>query len=211
MSSFPHYIQPDIMDCGPTCLRIIAAYYKRDISLKDLRLLSYTSREGSSLMGLSDAAESIGLHSAGVKLNWKQLRDEAVLPCIIHWNQNHFVVVYKIALHRGEWTIYVSDPIVGLIKYREDSFLKSWLQINHSNEFSGKGVALLLEPTPSFYQQRNEDKSHRENYTLHNLLSYLKPHRNSLSQIFFAMVIASFLSLLLPFITQSIIDQGVIL
>ncbi len=90
------------MDCGPTCLRIIAAHYGRDIPIQTLRELSYTSHEGTSLLGLSNAAEALGFHSAGVKLSWEQLCDEAPLPCIVHWNQKHFVVVYKITNHKGK-------------------------------------------------------------------------------------------------------------
>lgn len=113
--SFPTHIQPDAMDCGPTCLQIITRHYNRSIQLTELRIRSFTTREGSSLLGLSDAAESLGFHSTGVKLTWSQLRDEAPLPCIVHWNQNHFVVVYKIARRRGRWYVYVSDPAAGLL------------------------------------------------------------------------------------------------
>lgn len=126
--SFPHYTQLDSMDCGPTCLRIIAAFYGRHYSLQNLRDRCHITREGVSLLGISDAAESIGLRSVGVKLTWQQLRDEANFPCIVHWNQRHFVVVYKIEKKRGQWWVYVSDPAVGLLKYSERQFLKSWLQ-----------------------------------------------------------------------------------
>ena len=156
--SFPHYTQLDSMDCGPTCLRIIAAFYGRHYSLQNLRDRCHITREGVSLLGISDAAESIGLRSVGVKLTWQQLRDEANFPCIVHWNQRHFVVVYKIEKKRGQWWVYVSDPAVGLLKYSERQFLKSWLQTGAedsvlqgdlSGDSSAKGIALLLEPNRS--------------------------------------------------------------
>ena len=94
--SFPHVLQHDSMDCGPTCLSIIATFYGRRIPIERLRELCYTTREGTSLLGIGDAAEKLGFHTVGVKLSWERLQDEATLPCIIHWNQNHFIVVYKI-------------------------------------------------------------------------------------------------------------------
>lgn len=99
--AFPHYTQLDAMDCGPTSLRIIAQHYGHHYSLQTLRERCHITREGVSLLGISDAAESIGFRTTGVKITWKQLRDAATLPCIVHWNQQHFVVVYRIARHRG--------------------------------------------------------------------------------------------------------------
>lgn len=126
--SFPNYVQLDSMDCGPTCLRIIAAFYGKRYSLQNLREKCHITREGVSLLGISDAAEAIGFRTAGVKLTWEQLRDEANLPCVVHWNQHHFVVVYKVEKHRGQWWVYISDPASDLLKYSEEQFKKSWLQ-----------------------------------------------------------------------------------
>ncbi|MBW6484438.1 MAG: hypothetical protein K0B10_15455, partial [Vicingaceae bacterium] len=94
--AFPFYHQPDAMDCGPTCLRIIAKHYGRSISLPKLRQLSETTREGSSLKTISNAAEKIGFKTLGVKVNFEKLVADAPLPCIVHWRQQHFVVVYAI-------------------------------------------------------------------------------------------------------------------
>ncbi len=113
---FPYYKQLDAMDCGPTCLKIIAQYYGRNYSIKTLRDKCHITREGVSLLGISDAAELIGFRSTGVKISWEQLRDEMHMPCIVHWNQRHFVVVYKIA----QKTVYVSDPAAGLLEYSEE-------------------------------------------------------------------------------------------
>ncbi len=122
--SFPHYTQLDMMDCGPTCLRIIAQHYDCHYSLQSLRERCHITREGVSLLGISDAAESIGFRTIGVKITWEQLRDEANLPCIIHWNQRHFVVVYRIARRRGQWWFWVSDPAQGLLKYSERTVME---------------------------------------------------------------------------------------
>lgn len=207
------YHQNDAMDCGPTCLRIIAKQYGREISIERLRKLCFKGRQGVSLLQMSSAAEQLGLHSVGVMITWQQLREEADLPCIVHWNQNHFVVVYKIAKHHRKRYVYVSDPAVGLLKYTEDAFLKSWLEIRSSDGQPDKGIALLLEPTPSFYEQMEDIKisGSTDRFTLRHLLRYLSSHSQSIVQILLAMIVASLLSLILPFITQSVVDQGVTL
>lgn len=107
---FPNHAQLDAMDCGPTSLRIVAQYYGGTTASQNLRERCHLTREGVSLLGISDAAESIGFRTTGVKITWEQLRDQANMPCIVHWNQQHFVVVYKIARKRGKWRVYVSDP-----------------------------------------------------------------------------------------------------
>ena len=225
---FPSFTQLDAMDCGPTSLRIVAQYYGRHYSLQNLRERCHLTREGVSLLGISDAAESIGFRTTGVKITWEQLRDEALLPCIVHWNQQHFVVVYKIEKKRGKWRVYVSDPASGLLEYSEEQFLKAWIQIRElpdaadqsdgpdrdtrsgppasSFRSSGRGIALLLEPTPAFYREKgDEDKRLKPGY----LLQYLRPYKNYLAQLALAMLTASVLSLILPFLTQSVVDKGI--
>lgn len=212
MAGFVHYSQSDTTDCGPTCLRIVAKHFGREYSLDRLRKLCYKTRTGSNFLGLSDAAESLGFHSRAVKLSWQQFREEAPFPCIVHWNQNHFVVVYKVARKRGTWSVCVSDPASGLLKYSEEAFLKSWIEARGVDGEPGKGVALLLEPAPAFYEQKDGEQQEKDTrFTLTHLVKYLRPHKKSLVQILLAMLVASLLSLLLPFITQSVVDQGVTL
>ena len=127
--SFPYYKQLDAMDCGPTCLRMIARHYGRSHSLQNLRERCHITREGVSMLGISDAAEIIGFRATGVKITWEQLRDEMPLPCIVHWNQRHFVVVYEIRKRRGGYVVKVADPASGLLTYTEDAFCKTWLQV----------------------------------------------------------------------------------
>lgn len=200
--AFPHYYQLDSMDCGPTCLRMIARFWGKSYSLKNLREKCHINRDGVSLLGISDAAESIGFRSIGVKLKWEQLRDEAILPCIIHWNQNHFIVVIEIFRKRGRDYIRVADPASGLLEYCKEDFLKSWIQ----SENGTHGIALLLEPTPKFYEEE-DDKSTR--YGFRQVLQYLRPYKQYIVQILLAMLVASVISLVLPFITQSVVDTGI--
>lgn len=200
MAKFPFYKQFDAMDCGPTCLRMIAAHYGRNFSLQTLREKSYISRDGVSLMGISEAAESIGFRTLGVKISLEQLFREAPMPLIVHWNQNHFIVVYKTSKTR----VYVADPAYGLISYTKTEFMNSWLSNKEKGE--NKGLALLLEPTPEFYNQSGE-KINKSSFSF--LFSYLKAYKNFMFQLFLGVFIGSILQLILPFLTQSIVDYGI--
>lgn len=146
MSKFPHYKQPDAKDCGPTCLRIIAKHYGKLISLQDIRDLSETTRIGSNLLKLSDAAEALGFKTIGVKIDYQKL-EEAPLPLIVHFNKTHFVVVYKIKKD----IVYVSDPAYGLLTYTKKEFIAHWIGEN-ALDTTQEGVALLVEVTPKFKQ-----------------------------------------------------------
>ena len=210
MRKFPSYRQLDTMDCGPTCLRIIAAHYGRSWSLQTLRERCHISREGVSLLGISDAAEAVGFRTMGVKLTFAQLCEEAVLPCIVHWNQNHFVVVYRIERRRGRTWVHVSDPASGLLRYTQEQFLKSWISICGEdavdNPAEGLGIALLLEPTPKFYEEKGEEE---RRLGFRGMLEYLRPYRQFIVQLLLAMLTGSIISLILPFLTQSVIDTGI--
>jgi len=199
--AFPFYKQPDEMDCGPTCLRMIARHYGKSISLQDLRALANTTRIGSSLFGLSEAAEKIGFRTIGVKISYQQLEEEATFPCIAHWNQNHFVVVYKIKND----TVYIADPGHGLLKYSKADFLKSW------QSDTQEGIALLLEPTPEFYAEeeslQGKEKKAKKGFSF--LFQYLFRYKKLLTQLILGLVAGSLLQLILPFLTQSIVDIGV--
>ncbi len=200
MASFPFYKQLDAMDCGPSCVRMIAKFYGKSYSLQTLREKSYLSRDGVSMMGISEAAESIGFRTMGVSLTPEKLFSTAPLPLVVHWKQNHFVVVYKVTKD----TVYVADPAFGLVKYTKTEFLKNWISVQQDGE--KKGLALLLETTPDFYAEEGEvvDKS-----SFRFLLSYLKPHRKYIVQLILGMLLGSMLQLLFPFLTQSIVDVGI--
>lgn len=200
MASFPVFIQHDAMDCGPACLRMVAKYYGRNYSLQYLRDKSYITKEGVSLLGISDAAEYIGFRTMGVTIPYEKLEQEAPLPLIIHWKQNHFVVVYKIKKNK----IYIADPAFGLIKYSRDEFLSGW--ISDKSEGEGKGLALLLQPTPEFYNKTGE-KLKRSNFRF--LFDYIRPYKAFINQLLLGVFIASILQLILPFLTQAIVDYGI--
>lgn len=192
------------MDCGPTCLRMVAKYHGKSFSIQSLRENSYLSREGVSLYGISKAAESIGFRTVAVKVSFEQLMDEAPLPAIVHWNQNHFIVVYEIKQRGGKVIVRLADPAADLVDYTREEFLNCW--ISDKSEGKDVGVALLLEPTPDFYTQEDEklDKT-----KLSFLFSYLRPYRKLLVQLFLALLVGSLLQLIFPFLTQSLVDYGI--
>lgn len=191
------------MDCGPTCLRMVAKFYGKNYSLQNLRDRCHITREGVSLLGISDAAESIGFRTTGVKVTWRQMVEEMPLPCIVHWNQRHFVVVYDVVKKHGVYKVMVADPASGLLEYTEEDFRGLWLESERKTE----GIALILEPTPKFYEEEGDDE--RRHYGFGYVLKYLRPYRTYIIQILLAMLTASVISLLMPFITQSVVDKGI--
>lgn len=197
MKKFPHYKQHDQMDCGPTCLRMVAKYYGRNYTLQKLRDLCQISREGVSLLGISEAAENIGFRSLGAKLTVEQL-EEAQLPCVLHWRQNHFVVLYKVK--RGNY--YIADPAKGLLVYSTAEFIQNWLASRELND----GISLLISPTPAFYEQEGE-KANTVSWSF--LLRYLTTYRQLILQLIFGLGIGSMLQLITPFLTQSVVDIGI--
>ncbi len=202
--AFPLYRQPDAMDCGPTCLRMVAAYHGKRYKLDTLRERSYLSREGVSMLGISQAAESIGFRTMGVKITPEQLISEAVLPAVIHWLQNHFVVLYKITGKKGREVFHVADPGGGLVRFSREEFMRCWASTNEQGE--AKGVALLLEPGPAFYTAKDEGSDRTK---LGFLFSYLRPYRKLIIQLFLGLILGSLLQLVFPFLTQSIVDHGI--
>lgn len=200
---FVKYIQHDSMDCGPTCLKMVAKFYGKNYSLQNLRDRCHITREGVSLLGISDAAESIGFRTTGVKVTWRQMVEEMPLPCIVHWNQRHFVVVYDVVKKHGVYKVMVADPASGLLEYTEEDFRGLWLESERKTE----GIALILEPTPKFYEEEGDDE--RRHYGFGYVLKYLRPYRTYIIQILLAMLTASVISLLMPFITQSVVDKGI--
>ncbi|WP_074409305.1 MULTISPECIES: peptidase domain-containing ABC transporter [Aquimarina] len=206
MPKFPFYKQAESKDCGPTCIKIIAKHYGRVLNTQKLRSLSETTREGSSLLGLSDAVEEIGFRSLGVKLSLNKL-DEVPLPCIVHWNKVHYVVVYKIKISRkGDMTIYVSDPAHGLITYTKDEFIKAWIG-NNADENTEEGVALLVEPTPNFYSDNLDEEDQKFGFKF--ISKYIFKYKAFLFQLALGLGAGSLLQLITPFLTQSIVDVGI--
>jgi ATP-binding cassette subfamily B protein len=221
MSKFPHYTQSDSKDCGPTCLKIIAKHYGKTLNIQNLRQLSETTREGSNLLSLSEAAEQIGFRTLGVKISLEKLT-EAPLPCILHWNNNHYVVLYKVGSRNlgvgrllgassfklpASSTFFISDPAHGLIEYSQEEFLKCWIG-NNADSSTEEGIALLLETTPNFYQESFE-KDEKKSLGFQFLFQYVFKYKSFLIQLAIGLLAGSLLQLVFPFLTQSVVDVGI--
>ncbi|MFV7235502.1 peptidase domain-containing ABC transporter [Flavobacterium sp. ZB4R12] len=202
MKNFPNYIQADYKDCGPTCLKIIAKSYGKLLNIKELRILSETTREGSNLLNLSDAAEKIGFRTLGIRTSLEKL-EEVPLPCILHWNKEHYIVLYDIKKEK----YFVSDPGHGLIDYTKEEFIKYWIG-NNANETTEEGIALLFEPSPKFYQSEF-DKEDKKSFGFSLLFKYILPYKSFLTQLIVGLIAGSLLQLIFPFLTQSIVDVGI--
>nr|WP_299206795.1 peptidase domain-containing ABC transporter [uncultured Brumimicrobium sp.] len=200
---FYFYKQPDEMDCGPTCLRMIAKHYGRTISLQKLRAISETTREGSTLQNIAEAAENIGFRSLGVKIDFEKLKEDAPLPCIVFWQQRHFVVVYKIT----KKVVFLADPAHGVIQYTYEEFIENWIGKN-ADKRTEEGVALLLEPTPKLSQKEEDDNTeNKQGFSF--LFKYLFRYKKFLVQLIIGLLAGSLLQLIFPFLTQSIVDIGI--
>nr|WP_295926665.1 peptidase domain-containing ABC transporter [uncultured Dyadobacter sp.] len=253
MPDFPHYKQLDQMDCGPTCLRMISTYFGRHYTAQTLRERAQINKEGVSLLGIAEAAESIGMKAVGVRTTLAKLTDEMPLPCILHWGQSHFVVLYKIktpdslsrrflaslrggrkpdsgfpypfpssgnVTHAGgengeapasspddtlaRTTFYIADPATGLVSLTSAEFQHKWL----STQTNGprQGIALSIEPTSRFYEKEGE-KAGEQGFV--PMLKYLWQYKNLIVQLVLALLAGSGFSLLIPFLTQSVVDIGI--
>ena len=197
LKSFPFYRQPDQMDCGPTCLRIVAKFYGLNFNLQTLRNYSEVNKDGVSLLGISNAAEKIGFRTTGALIEASEIKN-VNLPIIIHWGQKHFVVLYKIKNNK----YYISDPAKSLISYHEKDFLKYWI----GNKATNQGIALLLNPTQKLFEQENETSSEVK-WSM--VLGYLSAHKKLVIQLILGLTVGSLLLLIAPFLTQSIVDIGI--
>jgi ATP-binding cassette, subfamily B, bacterial len=230
---FNFYPQQDQMDCGPTCLRMIAKHYGKSIAIDTLRRYSGIGKEGVNLLGIAEAAETIGFRTQGVQLSLAQLQTDATLPCILHWSQQHFVVLYKIRRR----IYYLADPAVGHVKLTANEFARRWLSAASPSPSKGGasdpndsdtnrkkhgfqnpplegrealGIALLLEPTPNFYNSEFDDAfTETGSKGFGSVVKYLYPYNKLLLQLMLGVVLGSLLQLVLPFLTKSIVDTGI--
>lgn len=199
--------QRDAKDCGPSCLAMIVKHYGGSFNINSIRTDCALNREGVSLLGISKAAEELGFKSVGGRLSFSSLASEALLPCIVHWSQNHFVVVYKVKNQKkGDCTIYVADPGKGLVSYTKEEFCEHWVSTKTNGE--EKGIVLLLEPTNQFYTQ-NDTETVLTQSRMAFLWSYLKKYKRFFTQLILGLLLGSLLQLIFPFLTQAVVDTGI--
>lgn len=203
MKKFPLYQQHDAMQCGIACLQMICKHFKEELSLEDISRYCFATVEGVSLKSINEAAISLGFHTIGGRVTLSELQ-QAPLPCILYWNQNHFIVLYQIH-GKKKRTYYIADPAKGYIKLNEKDFAQSWINTLKNGE--EKGIALFLQPTPAFYQKPNGQKKKKRSFSF--LFGYFKQYRHYIGQIVLGLLIGSILQLIFPFLTQAIVDVGI--
>lgn len=201
-----HIQQLDAMDCGPSCLGMITYHYGRTPSMDTIRERYSLGKEGVSLLGIARTAESLGFKTIGGRMTFEALVTEVSLPAIVHWDQNHFVVVCRIKRsRRGGFQVQVADPAKGILIYSQDEFCEHWLST--ASHGADKGIALLLEPTEDFYNQSLEVK--RTTRRLGFLWSYVRSYKGYFLLLALGLALGSLIQLILPFLTQSIVDTGI--
>lgn len=199
-SKFQFYKQLDMMDCGATCLRMIARHYGRYYSLEYLRSLTHQSVEGTSLLGISDAAEHLGMHTIGARLTFSRLIDDIPLPAIVHWRSDHYVVVVK----ANNKKVTIADPADGIHTISKDEFIDGWIGENPS--YDSEGICLLMEPTADFYEREGQKANKGDfGYVWHNV----KKYKGALWRLGIGVVLGCLLLLTFPFIIKAIVDQGI--
>lgn len=199
---FPFFKQMDDMDCGPTCLKMIAKYYGRNFSSEMLREKSFLTKTGVSLSGISQAAENIGFQTLVLHSTFEMLKNEVPLPCIAHWRDRHFVVIHKLEKDK----VYVIDPAFGRITYSAEEFLKGWIPHQRPSMDSAEGILLVLEPTVEFFNE-NHQQVKKVNFGF--LVPFLRPYRKLIVQLIIGLFIGSLIQLIFPFLTQAIVDVGI--
>lgn len=206
MKRFPHFKQLDTSDCGPASLRMVAKYYGQNYSTEMLRKHCHITRRGVSMQGIHEGARHIGFDTFGVKMTFEELVENGVFPCILHWNQNHFVVCYGIErCSKGTYRIYISDPASQRLTYSKEEFLRYWIGTHAGTDC--RGVALMLEPGEDFGKVEDEYKRNRR--SLLSFVRYFTPYRSMICQLMLAMLIGSLIQMVLPFLSQAMVDQGI--
>jgi len=208
MRKYPFQRQHDTIDCGPSCLMMLSTYHGKKYSLEYFRELCYLNREGVSIVNIEESAKKIGFDTLITSLSLDNLIEDSPLPCILHWNQDHFVVLYEIKAKKSwrstrnkEYTFILGDPAHGIVEIDLKTFHSYWI-----NTPAGKGIGLFLEPSSNFQNIEPRDESPRGFFFL---VKYLLPYKHYIFQLLIGMIAASVFSLLFPFLTQLLVDVGV--
>ena len=189
------------MQCGITCLVMICKHFGRTYSIDTLSKICHATTEGVSMLGICEASTSLGFQTTCGRISIEQLF-QAPLPCILHWDQNHYVVLYKI---KKEKKFYIADPGKGLITYTMEQFKEHW--ISTQSQGKEKGIALFLQPTTAFYEQKAPIE--KDNRSFRFLFGYVKQYRRYFGQIVLGALVGCLLQLVFPFLTQAIVDIGI--
>lgn len=192
--------QMNTMDCGPACLVFVSQEFGKNYSLQYIRELCYLSKIGVTLSGILEAAKTIGFNVFSAKIPLDTLINNITVPCIIHWNQNHFVVLKKINVYKDSKKFLIMDPRIGFVKLNKNDFIKGWLGDNEN------GVVALFEPKKDFLTTAIEQKKVFNSIELFN---YVKPYKNKFFVLILLVTLGSLITLVFPFLTKALIDNGI--
>ena len=194
------------MECGATCLRMIAKYYGKEYSAETMQRLCLVTREGVSMLSISDAAEYLGFRTVCGRITLEKVVEQRPFPCILHWNQEHFVVLYDVKTRRdGEHIFCIADPGKNLLQLDEDTVRNAWISTRTRGE--EKGILMALQPTPAFYEKSDEKRRMERPFRF--LWGYMKPYKRYFVQLLLGLALGSVLQLIFPFLTQAIVDKGI--
>ena len=194
------------MECGATCLRMIAKYYGKEYSAATMQRICAVTRAGVSMLGISDAAEQLGFRTVCGRITLEKVVGQRPFPCILHWNQDHFVVLYDVKRKSdGDLVFYIADPGKNLLRLDEETVRNAWISTCSRGE--EKGILMALQPTPAFYQK--EDEKQRKDKPFRFLWNYMKPYKRFFMQLLLGLLLGSVLQLVFPFLTQAIVDKGI--
>lgn len=194
--------QHDSMQCGVACLQMVCSYFGIDYSLEEISKICFATRHGVSLLGINESANALGLKTNCVRAVVDELEKNS-LPAILHWDQNHFVVLYKV---KGGKKFYIADPGKGFVTYTLNEFVQHWC----SDNVVQKGIVMFIETTPQFFEyKKNVNEANKERYSFEFLLRYIKKYRKHFCWIILALIIGSAIQIAMPFLTQSIVDVGI--
>jgi len=203
MRKFPVCIQHDVMDCGAACIKMLTDYHGQSFSLNELKELCVPTREGLSMSNIAKTLDHLGYSTIGGRLTVERLVEKATLPCILHWNQEHFVVLYKIEKKKKDILFYIADPGIGLLKYNQKDFIEHWCTTQSGGE--NKGILLVVEKKADFTVSEKEQEKTKFNF----LIPYFFKYKKYFTQLFIGLIISSIIQLMFPFLTQSIVDIGI--
>ena len=196
--------QRDAMQCGVAALTMVCRHFGSRYSLDFVAKFCHPTNEGVSLKGIADAAEHLGLDTVAARADIAQL-SSAPLPAILHWNQNHFVVLHKVGRNRCRF--HIADPGKGMYSLSEREFREHWLSTSRNGR--DLGVALFLEPGERFGSLEDDVWNGREQRSFRFLLGYVRQYRSHFLRIVLGLAVGCVLQLILPFLTQSIVDVGI--
>ena len=195
--------QYDSVDCALACLKMICQHYKMYHSLDASEYSYYISKDGISLASVVEIARKNHFEVTCGKVFLEQLTQEVTLPCILYWNRNHFVVLYKISQLHGKFFFHIADPAKGRVVFSLSEFEQHWS--TDTVDSRAQGIVILLEPNGNCQPATVKKRKTGKKTFLPILLSYKK----MLLYLLLGVLIGAGIQMAFPILTQWIVDKGI--